>query len=568
MLLQLNIKNFALIENLSISFEKGLNILTGETGAGKSILIDAINFVLGSKFNKDLIRTGESKTFVEAIFSIENPKTYEMLKQNDIEYDDVVIISRETFQSGKSIAKINGKAVLLSNLKEISTSLLDIHGQHENQNLLDPSNHIIYLDNYGGKDLEQQILQFKKRYDELKAIDSKIQSLSGNQGEREKLTDFLNYQIKEIEDAKLKTGEDDELEEKYKLLYNSEKISQVLSSAYETLYNGNENMTSIFDRLGIVIRDLKNISENLNSINDITKSLEDAYFIIEEKTEEIRNIRDNVYYDENEMEYINSRIFAISTLKRKYGSTIEEILKYKNKLLEQYTQLNNSSEIIQELENKRKVILNELNDIGTHIHQLREKISKKLENNIKEELNQIGLEKSIIKISVELEEQINSNGLDKIQFLISTNPGEPLKPLEKVVSGGELSRIMLALKTVFADRDKIPSIIFDEVDTGISGRIAQSVAEKMFIISVSHQVFCVTHLPQIACMSDVHYIVQKNVLNGKTFTEVKKIDEKEKKLEIARMIGSSEVTKITMEHADELIKMADEKKIILNKKAV
>lgn len=568
MLLQLNIKNFALIENLSISFEKGLNILTGETGAGKSILIDAINFVLGSKFNKDLIRTGESKTFVEAIFSIENPKTYEMLKQNDIEYDDVVIISRETFQSGKSIAKINGKAVLLSNLKEISTSLLDIHGQHENQNLLDPSNHIIYLDNYGGKDLEQQILQFKKRYDELKAIDSKIQSLSGNQGEREKLTDFLNYQIKEIEDAKLKTGEDDELEEKYKLLYNSEKISQVLSSAYETLYNGNENMTSIFDRLGIVIRDLKNISENLNSINDITKSLEDAYFIIEEKTEEIRNIRDNVYYDENEMEYINSRIFAISTLKRKYGSTIEEILKYKNKLLEQYTQLNNSSEIIQELENKRKVILNELNDIGTHIHQLREKISKKLEKNIKEELNQIGLEKSIIKISVELEEQINSNGLDKIQFLISTNPGEPLKPLEKVVSGGELSRIMLALKTVFADRDKIPSIIFDEVDTGISGRIAQSVAEKMFIISVSHQVFCVTHLPQIACMSDVHYIVQKNVLNGKTFTEVKKIDEKEKKLEIARMIGSSEVTKITMEHADELIKMADEKKIILNKKAV
>jgi DNA repair protein RecN (Recombination protein N) len=568
MLLQLNIKNFALIENLSISFEKGLNILTGETGAGKSILIDAINFVLGSKFNKDLIRTGESKTFVEAIFSIENPKTYEMLKQNDIEYDDVVIISRETFQSGKSIAKINGKAVLLSNLKEISTSLLDIHGQHENQNLLDPSNHIIYLDNYGGKDLEQHIIQFKKRYDELKAIDSKIESLSGNQGEREKLTDFLNYQIKEIEDAKLKTGEDDELEEKYKLLYNSEKISQVLSSAYETLYNGNENMTSIFDRLGIVIRDLKNISENLNSINDITKSLEDAYYIIEEKTEEIRNIRDNVYYDENEMEYINSRIFAISTLKRKYGSSIEEILKYKNKLLEQYTQLNNSSEIIQELENKRKVILNELNDIGTHIHQLREKISKKLEKNIKEELNQIGLEKSIIKISVELEEQINSNGLDKVQFLISTNPGEPLKPLEKVVSGGELSRIMLALKTVFADRDKIPSIIFDEVDTGISGRIAQSVAEKMFIISVSHQVFCVTHLPQIACMSDAHYIVQKNVLNGKTFTEVKKIDKKEKKLEIARMIGSSEVTKITMEHADELIKMADEKKIILNKKAV
>ena len=568
MLLQLNIKNFALIENLSISFEKGLNILTGETGAGKSILIDAISFVLGSKFNKDLIRTGESKTFVEAIFSIENPKTYEMLKQNDIEYDDVIIISRETFQSGKSIAKINGKALLLSNLKEISTTLLDIHGQHENQNLLDPSNHIIYLDNYGGKDIEQLIEQFKKGYDELKEIDSKIESLSGNQGEREKLTDFLNYQIKEIEDAKLKEGEDDELDEKYKLLYNSEKISQVLSSAYETLYNGNENMTSIFDRLGIVIRDLKNISENLSSINDIVKSLEEAYYIIEEKTEEIRNIRDNVHYDENEMEYINSRIFAISTLKRKYGSTITEILKYKNKLLEQYTQLNNSGEIIKELENKRKVILNELNDIGTHIHQIRENTSKKLEKNIKEELNQIGLEKSIIKINVELEEQINSNGLDKVQFLISTNPGEPLKPLEKVVSGGELSRIMLAIKTVFADRDKIPSIIFDEVDTGVSGRIAQSVAEKMFVISTSHQVFCVTHLPQIACMSDAHYVVQKNILNDKTFTEVKKIDRNEKKLEIAKMIGGSEVTKITMEHADELIKMADEKKIILNKKTV
>lgn len=568
MLLQLNIKNFALIENLSISFEKGLNILTGETGAGKSILIDAINFVLGSKFNKDLIRTGQSKTFVEAIFSIENPRTYEMLNQLDIEYDDMVIISRETFQSGKSIAKINGKALLLSNLKDISTSLLDIHGQHENQNLLDAANHINYLDNYGGKELEQHILQFKHKYNELKEIEAKIESLSGNEGDGEKLIDFLKYQIKEIEDAKLKIGEDNELEEKYKLLYNSEKISQVLSSAYETLYNGNENMTSIFDRLGIVIRDLKNISENINNINDIAKSLEDAYYIIEEETEEIRNIKDNVYYDENEMEYINSRIFTISTLKRKYGNSIEEILEYKNKILEQYTQLSNSSEIIEQLESEKKVIFNDLNDIGMYIHKLRDKISKKLENNIKEELNQIGLEKSIIKISVEIEEQLNPIGLDKVQFLISTNPGEPLKPLEKIVSGGELSRIMLALKTVFADKDKIPSIIFDEIDSGISGRIAQSVAEKMFVISISHQVFCVTHLPQIASMSDVHYLVQKHVLNGKTFTEVKKINQNEKQLEIARMIGSSEVTKITLEHANELIKMADKKKRELNKKIV
>lgn len=568
MLLQLNIKNFALIENLSISFEKGLNILTGETGAGKSILIDAINFVLGSKFNKDLIRTGQSKTFVEAIFSIENPRTYEMLNQLDIEYDDMVIISRETFQSGKSIAKINGKALLLSNLKDISTSLLDIHGQHENQNLLDAANHINYLDNYGGKELEQHILQFKHKYNELKEIEAKIESLSGNEGDGEKLIDFLKYQIKEIEDAKLKIGEDNELEEKYKLLYNSEKISQVLSSAYETLYNGNENMTSIFDRLGIVIRDLKNISENINNINDIAKSLEDAYYIIEEETEEIRNIKDNVYYDENEMEYINSRIFTISTLKRKYGNSIEEILEYKNKILEQYTQLSNSSEIIEQLESEKKVIFNDLNDIGMYIHKLRDKISKKLENNIKEELNQIGLEKSIIKISVEIEEQLNPIGLDKVKFLISTNPGEPLKPLEKIVSGGELSRIMLALKTVFADKDKIPSIIFDEIDSGISGRIAQSVAEKMFVISISHQVFCVTHLPQIASMSDVHYLVQKHVLNGKTFTEVKKINQNEKQLEIARMIGSSEVTKITLEHANELIKMADKKKRELNKKIV
>lgn len=560
MLLQLNIKNFALIEDLSISFEKGFNILSGETGAGKSILIDAINYVLGGKFNKDFIRTGKDKTFVEAIFTLENEKSKEELIKQGIEYEDWIIISRETFQTGKTIAKVNGRAILLSQLKLLTETLLDIHGQHENQNLLDPCKHIFYLDYFGEKNIEEFLIAYKETYGNLKQVENKIYELSGEDGEREKRIDFLKYQIDEINNANVKLEEEEELQEKYNVLSNAEKISKILNNGYENLYNGGENTPSILDSIGAIVKDLKSIEMHMDKVKKVSDSLEEIYYNIEGNIDEIRRIKDDIYYDEEELNWINSRLYTIATLKKKYAPDVKGILEYRDKISNQYDELVHSGEIIEELNNKRVALLSELREKAINIHNIRLNIASILEKKIKDELSYIGLEKSTLKISVDLKEEFNENGLDKVQFLISTNPGEPLKPLEKVVSGGELSRIMLALKTVFVDKDKIPSVIFDEIDTGISGRIAQSVAEKMYSISGKHQVFCITHLPQIACISDTHYLVSKEVFEDKTYTSVRKLTNDEKRKEIAKMIGGTEVTELTLKHAEEMVKMADDKK--------
>ncbi len=537
MLLQLNIKNFALIEELSISFDKGFNVLTGETGAGKSILIDAISYVLGGKFNRDLIRTGENKTYVEAVFSIENESTERILKEQGIDSEDILIIARETFQYGKSIAKVNGKSVLLANLKEITSTLLDIHGQHENQNLLSSENHINYLDYFSEKELCFIMEKYKGEYLTLLNIENKIKELSGgDESEREKLMDFLKYQIKEIGEANLKEGEEEELDNKFLELSNAEKISKVLNNSYGILYGGLEEESSAFDSLGYVIREMESIN-NIDKVTTICQSLKEAYYIIEESIRNIGDIKDNIYYDENELDRINSRLFQISTLKKKYGTTIKEIIEYKNKIEKQYEDMVNSEEIIEKLNKDRKKVLDNLKEIAMQIHNIRVKYAEELEVRVKKELSYVGLSKTRFKINVDLISSFFKSGCDKVEFYVSTNPGEPLKPLDKVVSGGELSRIMLALKTVFVDKDKIPSVIFDEIDTGISGVVAQSVGEKMYSISHGRQVFCITHLPQIACMSDNHYYIHKEVLEDKTYTKVIKLSKEDKEIEIGRMIG-------------------------------
>ena len=560
MLLQLNINNFALIEKLSISFESGFNVLTGETGAGKSILIDAINYVLGGKFNRDLIRTGEDKTYVEAVFSIENEKTEKILRSLEIDYDDLVIIGRETFQTGKSIAKVNGKAILLSNLKLLSSTLLDIHGQHENQNLLESGSHIIYLDYFGGDNLNNNLESYRQSYKRLLDIDSSIVNIQGKEGEKEKLIDFYKYQLDEINKANLKENEDIELENEYTILSNAEKITKNLVASHVILGQGDDNSSSVYDSLGMAIRELRSIEKHIEKAKVIANSLEEAYYNIEENIEALRRLKDSIVYDEEKLEYINSRIYQISLYKKKYGSGIKEILDYRDKIERQYNELVNSSETIEKLKREKEKIIKQLREQADLIHNIRKEAAARLQESVKRELNFIGLEKSTFRIEVERTEVFNENGADKVQFLIATNPGEPLKPLEKIVSGGELSRIMLALKTVFVDKDEIPSVIFDEIDVGISGRIAQSVGEKMYSISTAHQVFCVTHLPQIACMSDIHFLIAKIIQENKTYTIVNKMDSEQKENEIARMIGGAEVTKLTIDHAKELIALAEEKK--------
>jgi len=560
MLLQLNIINFALIENLSINFELGFNVLSGETGAGKSILIDAINYVLGGKFNKNTIRTGEDKTYVEAIFTMDNKNSKNALDELDIDYEDMIIISRETFQSGKSIAKVNGKSLLLSKVKYISKTLLDIHGQHDNHNLLDRVNHIFYVDSFGMEKINVVLEGYSEKYARLIVIKNKIHKLEGNEGQREKRIDFLNYQIEEIISANIKIGEDEDLLEKYAIISNAEKLEKHLSKSYGLLYINDEENTSVFYNLAIAIKELRTIEKHLEKIKTITDSIEESYYNIEENITDLRNLKETIYYDEKELEYLNSRINQINICKRKYGTTIEEILEYKVKIVAEHEELTNSTEIISSLNKEKEVLECEMRVIGNQIHEIRCVISKELQNKVKVELDYIGLEKSKFYIEVKLEEEFYENGCDKIQFCISTNPGEPLSPLEDIVSGGELSRIMLALKTVFVDKDEIPTVIFDEIDTGISGRIAQCVAEKMYLISLNHQIFCVTHLPQIASMADTNYLISKNVKNEKTYTSIIKMNDEGKQQEIARMIGGTEVTKLTLENSKEMIIMARRQK--------
>jgi len=560
MLLQLNIMNFALIENLSINFEQGFNVLSGETGAGKSILIDAINYVLGEKFNKNLIRTGEDKTYVEAIFSIDTKNNKNALDEMEIDYEDTIFVSRETFQSGKSIAKVNGKSMLLSKIKHISKTLLDIHGQHDNHNLLDKVNHINYVDSFGDIKISKFISGYTEKYERLNIINSKILKLEGNEGQREKRIDFLNYQLQEIKNANLKIDEDTELLEKCAIISNAEKLEKHLSKSYNLLYTSDEENTSVSDNLAMAIKELRAIENHMEKIKIITDAIEESYYNIEESITDLRNLKETIYYDEKELEYMNSRIQQINICKKKYGATIEEIYEYKEKTQIEHEELTNSSEIIALLKKEKVVIENEMRTIADDIHAIRCVIAKELQEKVKDELNYIGLEKSKFYIEVKLENEFYENGCDKVQFCISTNPGEPLNPLEDIVSGGELSRIMLALKTVFVDKDEIPTVIFDEIDTGISGRIAQCVAEKMYLISLKHQIFCVTHLAQIASMADTNYLISKSVINDKTYTNILKMNEVEKQQEIARMIGGTEVTKLTLENSKEMINMAKKQK--------
>ena len=557
MLLQLNIKNFALIRELSIDFKKGFNILSGETGAGKSILIDTIDYVLGGKFSKDLIRYGEDKTFVEAVFSIENEDIYEVLNELDIT-DEILIISRETTISGKSIIKINGKSIVLSYLKRIREKLLDIHGQHQNQNLLNKAYHILYLDDFIGNELTDNLKTFQEYQSEYNSINEKIKELNGNT-DREKLIDYVKFQIDDIEKANLRIDEEENLKEEFNLLSNAEKISLALSKSYGILESPMEGI-SVVEGISKVVNELSRVEAHLDKIKEKREKVEESLYNLEEISRELRDMSSEIYYDEFELEKINSRIYEISLYKKRYGESIEEILNYLDKLKKQYDELVNSEEIINELNNKKIKIEEKMKSVSEVMHNIRVEKASLLEEKIKSELNYVGMEKAEIKILIEKSNSFNQRGFDDVIFMISTNPGEPLKVLEKVVSGGELSRIMLAIKCVFVDKERIPTLIFDEIDTGISGTIAKRVGEKMYEVSVNHQVLCITHLPQISALSDCHYFVSKDVENGKTYTKIRTLNKYEKIKEIAKMTSGDDVSDVTLENASEMVAFADLKK--------
>ena len=554
MLIQLNVKNFALIDHLELNFQNGFTILTGETGAGKSILIDSINFVLGEKFNKEFIRTGADSTFVEAIFTLEEG-TEEILDSLGIPYEDTVILSRESFVSGRNNARINGKSVLVGVLKEIGRELLDIHGQHNNQNLLDNTRHMDYLDSFIDLYETDEFRAYTSEFMQLSELKNKLQKLLGSK-DREKLMDYLKFQIDDIEKAKLTLDEEQELTEKFSMISHAEKISTGLVQTCELM--GSEE--GILNNLSTSLHSLKSIEKYFEKLKGPIENLEGAYYTLQETFREITDYKDSVYYDQDELNEINERLYTYSNYKKKYGENVEDILAYYEKIRGEYEDLVNAEEFIikvrKDIEDSRK----NLKKIGALLHEKRIEGGRKLSEKINSELKFVGLEKAQFQVNVVDAEAIHALGTDEVNFLISTNTGEPMKPLEKIVSGGELSRIMLSMKVAFIDKDKTPSVIFDEIDTGISGRIAEAVGEKMYSLSHSFQVFCVTHLPQIAAFSDQHFVVSKHEDNKRTFTQVESADLRAKTVELAKMIGGSAISDPQMRSAEDIIAKTEEMK--------
>lgn len=547
MLSKLKIKNFALISEMELDFNNGFSVITGETGAGKSIFIDAVSYVMGTKFNREFIRTGEDKTSVEAIFDCPPGVTQYLMDEGlSLGNGSQIIIQRENAVTGKAIAKINGELVPVNKVKEIYPLLLDIHGQHNNQNLLNPENHLAYLDSYANLSDSPEYRKYTRLYRELKNRELKLSGLTRN-NEREKIIDFLAYQIKEIKDMRVSEEEEETLLEKEKMLSNSQKIADALNYAREAL--DDEGLSTIAS----AFKGMRGISEVLKPAGPLADIMEEAYYNLDETRMAIADLLEDIYFDQNELDDINSRLFAYGNLKKKYGGTVGEIQKKLSDMENELWELENAETLIKKLKHEMRGITGDLITEGEAIHSLRNQAAKDLSQKINRELKFIGLGKADFAPYVLKGESVLESGLDSVHFMISTNTGEPKKPLEKIVSGGELSRIMLAMKAAFLDKDHTPTVIFDEIDIGISGRIAAAVGQKMYSIASATQVLSVTHLPQITSWADNHYIASKWEADGRTYSRIRLADPDERIAEIAGMIGGANVTESSFINAAEMI---------------
>ena len=566
MLVQLEIRNIALIDLVSIELTRGLNVLSGETGAGKSMIIDSINAILGGRISKDIIRTGREKASVQAVFMVEKEKVGDLLDSYgiDAEEDNTLVVSREFNINGKNICRINGKIVTVSMLKELGERIIDVHGQYDNQSLLRTENHIKLLDSFGGEYIDKLKQEYTEALQVYKSINNRIRNLSGNAGERERRIDLLKYQIDEIRKAKLRIGEDEELSRQRLLLSNSEKILDALSKAYELMYSGEYGSVSIVDGLNEAISCINGIARFDSRYESISKRLEDLYYQLEDIAEEIRKEKDEVEFDPELLESIDERIDLIFRLKKKYGKTIKDVLEYCRGIERELEEILGSEELLQKLYGQLEEMDSKLYDLSVRLNEERRKAARILEDRIGSELDDLEMKNAKFKVEIRFDDKRDSSarraysdsGLDHVEFLISPNAGEPLKPLSKIASGGEMSRIMLAIKNILANVDSIPTLIFDEIDTGISGLAAQKVGEKLSYISKNHQVICVTHLAQIACMADSHYLIEKVSDSVSTETRVIRLEGKEVDREIARILGGANISDTTLKYAKELLQNA------------
>lgn len=538
MISTIQIKNIGIIDNLSINLENGFNVLTGETGAGKTLIIDSLGIICGNRFSKEMIRKGEEYSYVEA--SIYMPEN-----QNSI--DGNIIVSREIYTNGRNSCKINGRLVTVSELKEFMKQIIDIHGQNDNQTIMDKTSHIGYLDSFIG----EKILNIKKEYRELfkryNEIKLELKNNYGDDKEKQRKLDLLEYQLKEIEDVNLKVGEDEKLEEQRKIIMNSEKIVENLEVADNTLSE------QAIDGINSAIRALEKIENIDETYSQKLSELKNIYYDIQELSRDISQMKEDVYFNEEERNELEERLDLIYSLKRKYGNSIEEILKYKEQIENEIYEIENLDEINNKLKQELSKIKEKMSTLANKMNQIRKECAKELSNKINQELADLEMPnaKFNVKIDFNKENEFNKNGLDIVEFMIATNIGEEEKSLIKIASGGEMSRIMLGIKSVLADVDKVPVLIFDEIDTGISGKAAKAVSIKMKNIARKHQILCVTHLATIAAKGDYNYYISKEVENDKTRTKIERLDEEKTIKEIAR-IASGDINEISIEHARQL----------------
>lgn len=555
MLEHLHIKNLALIKESEISFGEGLNILTGETGAGKSMVIDSLQFALGGRAGKDFLRHGEKQASVEALFAMQSEALQEKLEENGIqpEEDGSVLITRTLSEAGKSVCRVNGSTVTVSMLREIAEDLIDIYGQHEHQSLLNPSKHIRLLDRFCGAGFGDAMEEYKKSYHALKELEKQLQSLMGDESQREQRMDILQFQKEELEAGELRLGEEEDLLEQKKRLSSMEKLMRLTRESLALLYDGENMMPSACDQLGDALAKLQEAAEYDNSLNTFADALADAYAAVEDTARELKREAEKQENDPDALEEIEERLQLIYKLKRKYGGSVEAALAFYDKVVQELDFLSNSSEKVAELTLEKEKEQKKLSAAAEKLSALRRSTAQQVAAQIEASLKDMEMKDARFHIQIDEKADWTADGKDKVEFLISANAGENLKPLAKIASGGEMSRVMLALKTVLVDADEIGTFIFDEIDTGVSGRTARKVGEKMRFLGSKRQILCITHLPQIAAMADQHFLIEKESSHGETTTQVTPLEGEGSVLEVARLMGGSDVTDTTLAAARELI---------------
>lgn len=553
MLEHLHIRNVALIKESEISFGDGLNILTGETGAGKSMIIDSLQFALGGRAGKDFLRHGEKQAAVEALFSVQSQALTEKLAENGIvpEEDGTLLITRTLSEAGKSVCRINGSTVTVGMLKEIAEDMIDIYGQHEHQSLLNPVKHIRLLDRFCGAGFGEAMEEYKNSRQRLKDLEKQLTILIGDESQREQRMDMLLFQKEEIEAAELQEGEEDALLEQKKRLSSMERLIRLTGESVTLLYDGDDRAPSACDQLGDALAKLQEAAEYDAALSPLADALADGYAAVEDCARELKREAEEQEADPEELERIEERLQLFYKLKRKYGGSIEAVLEFYEKAVQELEFLSNSSEKAAELSAKKAKEEKRLSALAETLTARRRATAEQVEEQIETALHDMEMKHARFHIQIEEKDDWGADGKDKVEFLISANAGEPLKPLAKIASGGEMSRVMLALKTVLVDADEIGTFIFDEIDTGVSGRTARRVGEKMRFLGGKRQLLCITHLPQIAAMADNHFLIEKESDAGETVTRVTALDEEGAVREVARLMN--DVTETTLAAARELL---------------